>query len=140
MKHYIKVFVAIVIGISITSCDLIEENLNQKPEELILGNWYSTGYTIDGEFFEWPDEDLRMYDYQDDGEISVFKYQDGELEFMRTITYVLNDGTIEITEQNEPGVYTITNLDIEDFSYEHQYDTDDDGTVETVGYHHERRY
>ncbi len=81
-----------------------------------------------------------MYEYQDDGEISVFYYNSGELTFRSTITYILNDDTIEISGENGTHLYKIIKLDEGEYIFEREYDVYGEGNLSKVEYHHERRY
>lgn len=140
MKNSLKYVFILLISISVISCSLIDNDTNDDPEELILGNWYQFGYSIDGEYKDWENEDIRMYDYQADGEISVFNYNGGELTYRSTITYILNDNTIEISGENGTYLYEIKKLDEDEFIFEREYDVYGEGDHSKVEYYHERRY
>ena len=140
MKACIKYAIMLFVSLTVMGCSIIDNEASDEPEDLILGNWYQIGYSIDGVYSDWSNEDLRMYDYQDDGEISVFYYNGGELTFRGTITYILNDDTIEISGENGNHLYKIIKLDEGKFIFEREYDVYGEGNISKVGYYHERRY
>lgn len=140
MKNYFKIILVLFLSLWAESCSIIDKDSNKDPEELILGNWYQIGYSIDGEYSDYEDEDIRMYDYQDDGEISVFYYNGGDLTFRSNISYILNDGTIEIFGENGTYLYEIIKLDEGEYIFEREFDVYGEGNHSKVKYHHERRY
>ena len=133
-------FCVLFVSLSVMGCSIIDNDTNDEPEELILGNWYQTGYTIDGEYKDWPADDQRMYDYHSNGNISVFKYDGRELTFKSTITYTLGDNDIEIAGENGTHLYKIIKLNENEFIFEREFDIYGEGNLSKVGYLHERRY
>lgn len=140
MKNYFEIILVLFVSLCVSGCSIIDNDTNKEPEELILGNWYQIGYSIDGEYSDWEDEDIRMFDYQDDGEISVFYYNGGDLTFKSNITYILNDDTIEIFGENDTYLYEIIKLDEGEYIFEREFDVYGEGNLSKVKYHHERRY